>query len=152
GARRRCHSAVGTAAVASAATRGVRFSEIAPDKYASAVLGLRVIGDKPKSTFALVAKRFELSHQIIGAGGEVLERYDDNTAFLIALDEAGLLEIRQQGLANPHWYASRVRKRSGRRGALLERPSGERTLEALQVPAGGAIQGLEPLLNFKIGC
>jgi hypothetical protein len=126
-------------------------SEIPPDKHASALIGLRVMGDKLKPTLTLVTECFELSYQVVGASCEVLERYDGDTTFLIALDEGGLLEIRQQHLANPHWHAGRVRERGGRWGALLIGPSGERPFEAFQVPNGGAIQGLEPLLDFKVG-
>ena len=88
----------------------------------------------------------------MGAGCEPVARYDDDTALPIVLDEPGLLEIRQQRLANPQWYAGRICERGGCRGALLHSPSGERALEALQVPDGGAIQGLEPLPDFKVGC
>ena len=61
------------------------------------------MGDKPKPTLTLVAKSFELSYQVVGASCEVLERYDDDTALLIAPDEAGLLEFRQQRRTNPQW-------------------------------------------------
>ena len=85
------------------AARRIRLSEIPSNKHASALLGLRVMGDKPKPTLTLVAKSFELSYQVVGASCEVLERYDDDTALLIAPDEAGLLEFRQQRRTNPQW-------------------------------------------------
>jgi hypothetical protein len=74
-----------------------------------------------------------------------------DTTLLIAFDEAGLLEIRQQYLANPHGNASRIRERGRSRSALLNGPSGECMLEAPQVPNAGGTQGLQVLVDFKIG-
>jgi len=39
----------------------MRLAEIASNKCASALFGLRVIGDDPKPTLTLVAKGFEFS-------------------------------------------------------------------------------------------
>jgi hypothetical protein len=74
----------------------VLLSEVTPEKCAAAFLGLGVVGDGPKPALALVTKCLEFRHEIAGASAEGLERHHDNdAAFLIALDQAGLLEIRQ---------------------------------------------------------
>jgi hypothetical protein len=115
----------------------VLLSEVPPDEHASAFLGLSVVGDGSKPALTLVTKCLELRHEIAGAGSEHLERYhDDDAALLVALDETGLLEIRQQHLADPYRYAGRVRERGGRRGSVLGRPSGKRGLKPRQMPDG----------------
>ena len=92
----------GTAAVAGPAARRLLLSEVPPEEHASAFLGLRVTGDGPKPALTLVAKCLELRHEIAGASSEDLDRnHNVDPAFLIALDEAGLLKIREQHLANP---------------------------------------------------
>ncbi len=92
----------GAAAVAGPAARRLLLSEVPPEKHASAFVGPGVIGDGPKPALALVTKCLELRHEIAGTGSEDLERYhNDDAAFVIALDEAGLLKIREQHLANP---------------------------------------------------
>lgn len=93
GARTHDSGAVGTAVVTASAARGILVSEISPNKYASALLGLCVMGDKSKPTLALVAKCFELCYQVVRTGCEVFKRRDHDAAFLIAFDEADLLEI-----------------------------------------------------------
>ncbi len=92
----------GATAVAGPAARWALLSEVPPEEHASAFLGLGVIGDGRKPALTLVTKCLELRHEIAGASSEDLERYhDDDTAVLIALDEASLFKIRQQHLANP---------------------------------------------------
>lgn len=92
----------GAAAVAGPAARWVLLAEVSPEEHASAFLSLGVIGDRPKSALTLVTKCLELRHEIAGAGSEGLKWYrDHDAALLIALNEARLLKIRQQHLANP---------------------------------------------------
>ena len=135
----RSRSTDGAAAIAGPAAGRVLLSEVSPQEHASAFLGVSVIGDGPKPALALVTKCLELRHEIAGASSEDLARYhDDDAALLIALDEAGLLKIRQQHLANPRRYAGRVCERGGCRGSLLGRPSSERGLKSLEVPDGRA--------------
>jgi hypothetical protein len=84
----------------------VLLSEVAPEEHASAFLGLGIIGDGPKAALTLVTKCLELRHEIAGASSEDIKRcHDGDAALLVALDEAGLLKIRQQHLANPCRYA-----------------------------------------------
>jgi hypothetical protein len=81
-------------------------AEISPEKDASAFLGLGVIGNGSQPALTLVAECLELRHEVAGAVAKALKRYRDaDAALLIALDEAGLFEIRQQHLANPCRYA-----------------------------------------------
>jgi hypothetical protein len=54
------HNAVGATAVARPAARWIILPEIPPDEDAAALLGLGVVGNQAKTTFALVAKGFEL--------------------------------------------------------------------------------------------
>jgi hypothetical protein len=92
----------GAASVAGPATRRLLLSEVPPEEHASAFLEPGVIGDGPKPALALVTKCLELRHQVTGANSEDLERYgNDDAVLLIAVDEADLLKIRQQHLANP---------------------------------------------------
>jgi hypothetical protein len=86
----------GTVAVAGPAAPRPLLSEVPPEEHASAFLGLGVIGDSPKPALTLVTKCLELRHEIAGTNSEGRGRYhNDYAAFLIALDEAGLLKIRQ---------------------------------------------------------
>ena len=64
----------------------MQLAEIAANEYASALLSLCVVGDKPKSTLTLVPEGFELGDQVVGTCREILERYDADTALLIAFD------------------------------------------------------------------
>ena len=148
----RNHGANGAATVAGAAARRPLLSEVAPEENASAFVGLGVIGDSPKPALTLIPECLELRHEIAGASAEGLDRYrDGNAALLIALDEVGLLKVRQQCLANPYRHAGRVRERGGRRGSPLGRPCGERGFEPLQMPDGRATKSLKPLLDVEIG-
>jgi hypothetical protein len=147
----RSRGAHGAAAVAGPAARRVLFSEVPPEEHASAFLRLRVIGHDPKPALTLVTKRLELRHEIAGARSEGLNRYHDgDVALLIALDEAGLLEVRQQYLADASRHAGRVRKRGCSRCSLLGRPSSERALKPRQVPDGRTAQSLKPLLDVEV--
>jgi len=142
----------GAAAVAGPAGRRVLLSEVPPKKHASAPLGLGVIGDGRESARAGVTECLELRHEIAGASSEGLERYrEDDAALLIVLDEAGLLKIREQCIANPYRYAGRERERGGRGGSVLARPSGERALDPSKVPDIWTTQGLEPFLDLEVG-
>jgi len=142
----------GAAAVAAPAARRVLLSEVPPQEHASAFLGLGVVGDGPKPALTLITKGLEFRHEIAGAGPESVERYhNDDATLLIALDDAGLLKVRQQRLANPHGHASRVRERCGRRSSMLGRPSGECRLKPLQVPHARTAQSLKPLLDVEVG-
>jgi hypothetical protein len=70
-------------------------SEVPPEEHASAFLGLGVIRDGPEPPLILATKSHELRDEITGASLEGLERRRDNdAALLIALDEAGLLNVR----------------------------------------------------------
>src|SRR5215467_12465635 len=101
----RSRNTVGAAAIAGSAARGMFLSEIPPEAHASAFLGLGVIGDGAKPALPLMTKGLELRHQIVAAGLEDLGRCPDADATLrIALNEAGLLKVRQQHIANPHGY------------------------------------------------
>ena len=82
-------------------------SKVAPEEHAPAFLRLRVVGKQSKTPFALIAKGLELRHQVAHAGFEAVGRHRDiDAAFLVPLDERGLLKIRQQYLANPCGHAS----------------------------------------------
>jgi hypothetical protein len=95
-ARRRRQGTIGAAAIAVAAARRVLLSEVPSEEHAAAFLGLGVIGDGAKPTLALVTKCLEFRHDIAGAGSEGLQRHRDfDAVLLIALDQAGLLKIRQ---------------------------------------------------------
>ena len=101
----RSRNTVGAAAIAGSAARGKFLAEIPPEAHASAFLGLGIIGDRTKPALTLMTKRLELRHQIVGASLEDLGRCLDADATLrIALNEAGLLKVRQQHIANPHGY------------------------------------------------
>src|SRR5215467_9697039 len=126
--------------------------EIPPEVDASAFLGLGVVGDGAQPALTLVAKCLELDDEIAGANCESLKAYrNDNAVLRIALNQAGLLEIQQQHLANPCGYAGRVGEGGSGGGAVLTRPSGQRALEPLKVPHCGAAEGLKPLLDVKVG-
>jgi hypothetical protein len=64
----------------------VLLPEVAPEEHASAVLGLGVVGDKPKPALTLEPKSLELRHEVAGATLEGLDRYRyDDVTVLIAL-------------------------------------------------------------------
>lgn len=127
----------GAAAVAGPAAGRLLLSEISPEEHASAFFGLGVISDGPKPLLALVTKSLELRDEIPGSSPKGLKGYRDaDAAVLIALDETGLLKIRQQCFANPRRHAGRVRERGSSRGSMLGCPSSERSLEPHQVPNG----------------
>src|SRR5262245_3449194 len=96
--RRACgrrYNAIGPAAIAGSAARRMFLSEIPPEVHASAFLGLGVIGDGAKPALTLMTKCLDLRHQRVRAALEGLGRYLDADAILrIALDKAGLLEVR----------------------------------------------------------
>src|SRR5262245_21176737 len=100
----RSRNAVGAAAIAGSAARGKFLAEIPPEAHASAFLGLGIIGDRTKPALTLMTKRLELRHQIVGASleGRCL---DADATLRIALNEASLLKVRQQHLANPHRHS-----------------------------------------------
>jgi len=149
---RRLGSTTGAAAVAGAATGWMRFSKVVPDEHASAFLRLGVVGNQPKTPLALEAKSLELRDKFADTPGEFVRWHSDNdAAVLVALNKAGLFEIRKQYLADPGGYTGGVGKVFGRRGALLGGPGGERGLKALQMPDVWAAEALKPLLDFKIG-
>jgi hypothetical protein len=91
----------GAAAITGPAARRLRFSEVPPKEYASAFLGMSIIGDGPDPPLALVAKCLEPCDEIVGAGFEDVDWRHNDAPLLIALYETGLLKIRQQRLANP---------------------------------------------------
>ena len=101
---------VGAAAVTDAATWRMVLSEVSPQEDAAAFRRLGVGGDEPEPALALETKGLELRHEIAGTTLEGIERHrDDDATLFIALDEAGLLEIGQQRLADPCRDTSRVR-------------------------------------------
>ena len=127
-------------------------SKVAPEEHTAALLRLGVISKQSKPAFALIAKGLELRHQVAHAGFEAVGRHGDpNAVFLVPLNEPGLLEIRQQHLANPFGHAGRVGERLGRRGAFLARPSRERGLEPIQMPNAWTTERLQVLLDFEVG-
>lgn len=134
------------AAVAGPAAGRVLFTEILAEEYASTFLGLSVMGNRSESLLALVTESLELRDEFAGACSKAIERHGDvDAVLLIALDEAGLLKIRQQCLANPRRYAGRIRERCGGGGSMLVRPGRKCGLESHQVPDGRTAQSLKPL-------
>jgi hypothetical protein len=149
--RVRLPDAIGSTAVTGSTTRWMVLSKVAPEERAAALLGLRVIGKQSKPTFALIAKGFELRHQVAHAGFEAVGRHRNiNAAFQVALNERCLLKIGHQHPTNPCRYSRRVGKGLRRRGALLARPSSERVFQALQMPNAWTTERLKVLLDFKV--
>jgi hypothetical protein len=77
-------------------------TEIPPDEYASALLGVGIVGNQAKTPFALVAEDLEFRHEIADACLERLRRHDNcDAAVLGPLNGSRLFKIRQQHLADP---------------------------------------------------
>jgi hypothetical protein len=130
----------------------VVLSKVAPEEHAPTFLRLRVVGKQSKTPLALIAEGLELRDEIAHAVFEGLGRHHDvDAAFLIPLDEAGVLKIGHEHLTNPSRYSRRVGKGLRRRGALLARPGGERVFQALQMPNAWTAERLEVLLDFEVG-
>jgi hypothetical protein len=71
-------------------------TEIPPDEYASAFLGVGIVGNQAKTPFALVAEGLEFRHEIADAGLERLRRHGDcDVAVLIPFNGSRFFKIRQ---------------------------------------------------------
>jgi len=89
-------------------------SKVPADEHAPAFLGLGVVGDQANTPLTLITKVLELRHEIADAHSKGLGRDNDgNATVLTPLNEARLLEIRQQHFANPRRHSSRGRGQSG---------------------------------------
>ena len=148
----RDRNAVGATTVARPAARWIVLPEIAPDKYAAALLGMGIVGNEAKTSFALVAEGLEFPHEIADAGFEALRRHrNGDSAFLVALNEARLFQIRQQHLADARRHTGGVGECLGGRGAFLALPGCEGGLKPLQMPHAWAALCLKVLVDFKVG-
>ena len=71
-------------------------TEIPPDGYASALLGVGIVGNQAKTPFALVAEDLEFRHEIADGDLERLRRHGDcDAVVLIPFNGSRFFKIRQ---------------------------------------------------------
>src|SRR5262245_34596976 len=142
---------VSAAAIAGSTTRRVVLSKVAADKHAAALLRPCVVRKQPETLLILITSGLELRHDVADACSEVLGLHGDMNASLLPLNEARLLQIREQHLTYSSRYASGVGKRFGRGRVFFARPGHERGFEPLQMPDAWAALPLKVLVDFKVG-